>query len=96
MRTAGLQGRVSVDWEISPADESVFLTTSDTVSFEDGENLVTVEIQVQCSNSVLLRYLCGTLHEVPNYTPLQSMCLLEACTYYASLVLNVYDLFCKA
>ena len=44
---SGTQGTVTVTWALSPADISVFVTTSDTVVFTDGQSEATFTVQVR-------------------------------------------------
>ena len=46
LRSAGLRGQVTVTWEISPGDTTVFGTISDTVVFTDGQAEATAVVQV--------------------------------------------------
>ena len=44
-RSAGTMGRVTATWAISPPDSSVFITTSDTIVFSEGETTASIRVQ---------------------------------------------------
>ena len=51
---------MSVAWELSPGDTSVFVTASDSILFESGQTVADITIQVRellDNNKYLLVYL---------------------------------------
>ena len=44
-RSAGTVGTVTATWTLTPPDSSVFVTTSDTVVFTDGQTRATIAVQ---------------------------------------------------
>ena len=44
-RSAGTVGTVTATWALSPPDSSVFVTTTDTVVFTDGQTRATIAVQ---------------------------------------------------
>lgn len=47
LRSAGLFGSVSVQWQITPADSTAFLLTTGSVLFNDGTNEVNLTLMVR-------------------------------------------------
>ena len=45
-RGAGIFGRVTVNWQMTPRDETTFQQTSGTVIFEDKQQNASVTLQV--------------------------------------------------
>ena len=46
IRSAGTSGTVTLTWDITPPDATVFATTRDTVVLVDGQSQATIMIQV--------------------------------------------------
>ena len=46
VRTAGTSGTVTLTWDITPPDATVFVTISDTIVLVDGQQDATITIQV--------------------------------------------------